>query len=234
MPADRFFSEQALDKGSDVLLSGQEYHHLVHVMRGKVGDALEVVDGQGHLGQAHVASITKRGVLLSIDQVTAVPRPRREVILAQALPRAGHLDVIVEKGTELGMTHLWLFPGQLSDKRNIPETVLERSRGVAIAAMKQCGRLYLPAISIQPALKDWQKPEVHGFFGDLRPEAVPLSKALSSREASCLVVIGPESGFSDEEVTCLEALGIQGVKLHDNILRTETAAIVALAIVTTE
>lgn len=232
MPVDRFFSEKRLQTGSDVVLSSQEHHHLVHVMRGRVGDVVEVVDGLGNLATGVVAKITKKEVLLDIQTVTSAKKPERDIILAQGLPRAAHLDFIVEKGTELGMTHLWLFPGGRSDKKDIPETILERARALSRAAMKQCGRLFLPEIVAMPQVRRWQTVPGKGFFGDLRPEAVPLAKVLPREEESCLIAIGPEGGFSDEEVAAMEALGLQGVKLHENVLRTETAAIVALAVVT--
>lgn len=233
MPAERFFLEVgSFIQGEELSLEELEYHHLVHVMRARSGDKVQIVNGRGALADASVTRIEKKKAQLHVKEVMLVPEPTTHVILAQAMPRANRLDFILEKGTELGMTQLWLFPGVLSEKKNFTEHQIERMRSVTIAAMKQCGRLHLPCIMIKPPLAQWKPLSCQGWFGDLLPTAPWLVDLLEKGPIpkELLFFIGPESGFTPNETAILQKLGVKGVKLHSNILRTDTAALVALSV----
>ncbi len=229
MPVDRFFIPLPLQSDQSVSLENSEFHHLVHVMRFEVGSQVELVNGKGALALALIKKIEKKQAHLLIESVTQEPKPLREVILAQALPRINRLDFIIEKGTELGATQFWLFPGYHSERKFLTEHQLERLQNLAIAAMKQCGRLYLPLIEMKPPLEQWKKNNLSCYFGDLRKGAEPFIKVFKGTEKA-LFFIGPETGFSEKEIDHLLRLGAMGVKLHPNILRTDTAALVALSL----
>jgi 16S rRNA (uracil1498-N3)-methyltransferase len=234
MPENRFFFENSLAEQDLIPLEGNEFHHLVHVMRGKVDDRIEVVNGLGEMADARVAEIGKKRAMIHIDKVKHQPLPQFEVILAQAIPRLNRLDFIVEKGTELGMTKLLLFPGTHSERKKFTDDQLQRMRQVTIAAMKQCGRLDLPAIELKPSLKEWKEfAGMEAYYGDVSPAAPVLMTEWQKAppKKGVIFFIGPETGFSDEEIGILKELGAKGVRLHPNILRTDTAALVALALV---
>lgn len=234
MPAERYFIPSKLAVNQEICLEGQELHHFVNVMRTTVGEKVELVNGMGMLAVAVVDRIEKKRACLIIEEVHFEQRPTFEVILAQATPRMNRLDFILEKGTELGMTQLWLFRAQHSERKEITEQQLERMRAVTISAMKQCGRLYLPEIVIKPILSKWQALEYPAFFGDVDPSALVLDKAWDAKkdkDRGVIFFVGPESGFTTEEDAKLRQLNAQGVKLHGNILRTETAALAALSII---
>lgn len=231
MPAERYFFEGELIEGSLMRLEEQEFHHLAHVMRAQIGETVEVVNGSGQLAQAQIKSLEKRQAELSIISVVSEHKSPFEIILAQAIPRLNRLDLILEKGTELGMTQLWLFPGTLSERKKISEQRLKRLRTITITALKQCGRLYLPQITLKPPIGQWDTLSLPSFFGDLNPSAPPLYNVWTP-DQGIIFFIGPESGFTDDEVTILDQLGAKGVKLHQNILRTDTASITALSLIT--
>lgn len=163
--------------------------------------------------------------------VTEAPPPYR-LILAQAIPRTNRLEFILEKGTELGMTEIWLFASARSERRNFSEHQEARLKNITIAALKQCGRLFLPTIVMLPQIKDWPKLPYPAFFGDTQPSAPILASAFQKHDGcqEVLFCIGPESGFTPEETTLLQTHGANGVKLHPNILRTDTAALAALSL----
>lgn len=232
MPAERFYLDQDFSIGELVALEGTENHHLRHVMRNKVGDNVELVNGRGSLAQGQVVEFHKNNTSIRVENVVNETSPQIEVILAQAIPRLNRLDIIVEKGTELGMTQLWLFPSTLADRKTLTDHQLQRLQLISIAAMKQCGRLYLPEIIVVPPINKWKKSEIPLYFGDLDPAAPKLIDVLKHHTLKSIFVTGPESGFTDEEIHQLRVLGAIGVKLHHNILRTETASIVALALLT--
>lgn len=232
MPVDRFFIEGDLEPRAEIHLVGQEYHHLAHVTRAKGGDRVEVVNGKGDIAEAVVEAIKKKEAVLHIASVRKESPPTSNIILVQAIPRLNRLETIVEKGTELGMAQLWLFPGERSEKGSLTENQEERLRVIAISAMKQCGRLWLPIMKILPPLKQWKTLPMPSYFGDVSPGAPPLLRVWESQILSvdAYIFIGPESGFSKEEEELLVRHGATGVTLHANILRTDTAAIAALAI----
>lgn len=226
MPTYRFYTDSALEK-SKVVLTGSEFCHLSRVMRAKIGDSVEIVDGQGKLAQAVIEALEKERAILHIASIHT-EKKRTEIILAQALPHMNHLEWIVEKGTELDASSFWLFPGELSEKKVLSDHQKERLHTLAISAMKQCGRLFLPPLIFKPPLSQWDPIPGSLFYGDTRKNAPKLS--ISGFEEPFVIFIGPEKGFSPKEVELLQhKLKALGVKLHENILRTETAGVVALA-----
>jgi 16S rRNA (uracil1498-N3)-methyltransferase len=234
MPANRYFCDADFKVGAQVSLEGAECHHLLHVMRASINQELELVNGRGALAHSRLISFEKkRRAVCFVEEVQQEEKPTSSIRLIQALPRASRLDTIVEKTTELGIDELILFPGKLSERKVYSEKSWQRLKGVAIAAMKQCGRLYLPAFSLWSGIDRWEKLKVPAFFGDLNLQAPKLSDELSqiSRRESITFIVGPEAGFTSEEEEQLKVLGVKGVRLHHNILRTDTASIVALALI---
>jgi len=195
-------------------------------MRSQVGDSVEVVNGRGELAAAAIQTIGKDKAILKITS-HRTEKKRAEIILAQAIPRMNHLEWIIEKGTELGASIFWLFPGDYSEKKTLSGHQEDRLKALSIAAMKQCGSLFLPSIVIKPPLAIWTPLAGSLFYGDVRKNVPKLPHA---PKEPIVIFIGPEKGFSPKEVEILEQkLKAQGIKLHENILRTETAGIVALA-----
>lgn len=235
MPSERYFIDADFFPQKHQELGGSEFHHLVHVMRTRQGDSIELVNGKGALAQAVVHDFAKDKAWLHIEEVYQAPLFPPRLILAQAFSKQNRLDFIFEKGTELGVDQFWLFPGQHSAKKECYPSQIERMRAVAIAAMKQCRRLHLPSIYFIPSIIEWenQLTEKPSFFGDLDPIAPSFNNAWKACHHPVFPVVfitGPEGGFSAEEVDSLKDQGATGVKLHDNILRTETASIMALSL----
>ncbi|PJD97090.1 MAG: hypothetical protein CK425_04865 [Parachlamydia sp.] len=232
MPAERYFVPSDFLPNSTLFIEGQEFHHLIHVMRAKQHDPIELVNGRGDLARATVQQLEKKKAVCFLEEVHHVPKPQFEVVLAQAIPKMNRLDFILEKGTELGMTQLWLFPSQRGERKVLTEHQLERMQGLTIAAMKQCGSLHLPIIQCKPSLDHWQQEWMiyPSFFGDVDPKAPSCTQKFQENPLATGLIffIGPESGLTEDEEISLLKLHAQGVKLHRNILRTDTAALAAL------
>ena len=229
MPAERYYIDIPLISDQEVTLPYPESHHLVKVMRTPTGKTVELINGHNQLAQATVLTAHKK-IQLQITSVTTQDSPPHKIILCQALPRLNRLETIVEKGTELGMTALWLFPGDLSEKRELTDNQFQRVKTIAISAIKQCGRLDLPEIILKPPLSKWDPLPFPAYFGDTDPEAPRFFDQWKKSSDVCFF-IGSESGFSKKELTHLQHLKAQGVRLHPNILRTDTAPLVALTII---
>lgn len=233
MPVYRYYVKESLAKGSSVSLEEKELHHLVHVTRMSVGDKVELVNGEGQLAIASIQQLSKKKTSLKIEELHSEQKPPFEIILAQALPQFKKLDFLLEKGTELGVTQLWLFPAELSERHSFTEHQMERLENLAVAAMKQCGRLYLPEIKVLPHFSEWKEVGYPMFYGDVNPQAKTLIEVWREDppQKGAVFFTGPESGFTDEEHQLLKGRGAKGVKLHRNILRTETASIAALSLI---
>jgi 16S rRNA (uracil1498-N3)-methyltransferase len=232
MPSERFYSKFPLLANQTIALKDQEFHHLVNVMRASKGDFIELIDGKGSLAEASVETINKHQATLYVHKVTVFPPPSLKIILAQAIPRLPRIDFILEKGTELGMTDLWLFPGEKSEKKLLNDHQVERMQSIMISALKQSGRVYLPIIQLKPKLLEWGSLSIPLYYGDVTSDAIPLIQVFSHPCKELIFCIGPESGFTREETRKLLSLGGKGVKLNEFTLRTDTAALCALSLIT--
>lgn len=235
MPIERYFLEEELNEGEAYSLTDGEFHHLFRVVRARCNDEVEVVNGRGILARAVITDIAKDRAKLTISQRLNVQSFQQQLILVQGLPKLNRLDFILEKGTELGVDQFILFPGELSIKKEFSYHQHERARAITIAAMKQCGRLFLPQVVLSSPLDEWKKPtQGRLFYGDTNPDALPFEKVWKEGRTDLfplMFVVGPESGLSHDEEEKLKSLGAFGVKIHPNILRTDTAALAALALV---
>ena len=220
---DRYYLDEPLKEDATYTLSGTEVHHLVNVIRKKLGEQIELVNGKGALATATIIALTKRKADVLITSKKERSPPSTSLIAAQGFTRTRPMEFIVEKGTELGMTELWLYPGELSERDKV---TLPRLQAIAISAMKQCGRLYLPLIKEVPPIVSWKKPKLPLFFGNTERNSPPLTPS----KEGLIFVTGPEKGLSQNETEALLKLNAQGVTLNSNILRTETATLAALAI----
>ena len=194
-------------------------------MRAQTGDTIELINGKNSLATASLTSIGKKAATAHIDHVETHPPQGSPITLAIPFGISSKLELIIEKGCELGASHFHLYPADLSEKKSLSENQHRRLTLLLISAMKQCGRLDLPTLELKPPLSDWPPFKGRTLFGDTRTGAAPLA----SENTPTLVITGPEKGFSPDEINTLTTtLQATGVRLHANILRMETAPLVAL------
>jgi 16S rRNA (uracil1498-N3)-methyltransferase len=231
----RFFVDQPI-AGEQAVLAGPEAHHLAHVMRAAVGDEITLFDGSGREFRARIERVGRNEIETSILEVLVVDRELAVLAtLAVALPKGDRQAWLVEKAVELGVTRL--VPVQTARGVAQPvEKALERLRRGVIEAAKQCGRNRLMEIATPQTWTDlvastptniWR-----GFAhpgGQIRLGSVAMSSTLGSRIDDYLFGVGPEGGFTDEEVAAAQAAGWQSIDLGPRILRVETAAILLAA-----
>jgi len=236
MPRDRFFIEGAHAPGARLVFPPDDAHKIATVLRMASGAQVEVVDSAGRAYAATLAVDGKHveatlGDMLARDAV----EPTLRITIAQAIPKGQKMDLIVEKATELG-AHA-IVP--LRSARVIGETTrenkIERWHRIAKSAAQQSGRLVVPQIA---PVADWTTliatfaayDRVYLPWETADPQ--PLRDTIADdvvRAQTMLVIIGPEGGFSREEVERVTAAGARAISLGRRILRTETAALVVLA-----
>lgn len=220
-----------------ISLPADEAHHARNVLRVRAGELVRLFDGRGRLADATVESVGRDGVSVTVERIERVcdvdgPLP---VTLAVAMPKAARQDILVEKCIELGVRAIQPVITQRSVVRPKPGRV-EHWRRVSIAAAKQSGRAFLPDIG-EPVGFDGLLTSVESsdlvVFGSTSLESRPLLDCLPSqtRNVDVLIVIGPEGGLTAEEEQTLTSRNALAVNLGRSVLRTETAAIAALAVV---
>lgn len=215
-------------------LTGPAFHHLAIVLRVKEGDALEVFDGHGQAFDARVVAVKEGALTLQLGDARAMPAPRR-VTVVQGLPKADKLELVLQKGTELGASAFLPAAARRSIVKleGKEEKKLERWRRIVEEAARQCGRADVPEVLQPCSLDALSLPGTAVLVLDEAEKALPLSRALEALSADqpLALVIGPEGGLDRDEVTALVARGAQAVTLGKNVLRTETAALAALAVI---
>jgi len=233
-----FIVEASIDPASPVILTGSKAHHAFRVLRLRVGDKVSVADGQGSGYWAQIAHISPEKVVLEIRDRRPSPEPRHQVILIQGWPKGDKLDLIIEKGTELGVHSIFVVQTQ----RSIPRPPLEaqgrrkeRWQRKALAAAQQSRRHWVPRIegplSLLQAL-DLLPPHTFLLVPWEEERQRDLRQALSLWEFQPVgLFIGPEGGFSQEEIEIIREKGGLTVTLGPRILRTETASLACLSVI---
>ena len=231
-------SPEAIQRGQVILTDQRQLHHLLRVLRVKPGDALECVDGQGCSYAGHVIRQSPRELVVAIGSPLAEPERALQVTLAQALIKSDHFEWVVQKATELGVDRIVplvtartiIRPSAAQSERR-----LERWRRIIRESAMQCGRRRLPviepphpfarALAGEPGARCMIMPTLAG-------KPVPFSEALSVLRGatSAVLLIGPEGDFTPEEVAQAARSGAVLVSLGPLILRSETAALAALAV----
>lgn len=222
---------------SEVPLTGERRHYLVHVLRLAEGDALEVFDGKGRAFDARVTALNPEEVRLSLGAARSTP-PQRALSILQGLPKGDKLEWVLQKGTELGATAFHPVETARSVVKLEPKRAGERTarwRKIVEEAARQCRRNDVPEVHAPRPLLEAARALEPGtllLVLDEEETAVPLGEAFRSAAPATPValVVGPEGGLAREEVAALVALGARGVTLGSRILRTETAALAALAV----
>jgi 16S rRNA (uracil1498-N3)-methyltransferase len=228
---DYFYVQQHQIIGNAIVIQGEESKHLARVLRKSVGESVFVTDGNDRMYEAVITEIGKSETHCTIKAIhSKYHEPSLDVTLAVSLLKnPARLDFLVEKATELGVRHIIPLHCERTISSHEKHDRLEK---LAVAAMKQCGRSWLPRIAPLMTLEEL----FHNSSQDLKflpHEKSDSTQSIASsfhRYPACktvLIVIGPEGGFTDEEVHEALGAGFLPVSLGVRRLRAETAAIVA-------
>lgn len=212
-------------------------HHLLHVLRASTGDELEVFDGAGTTFPAVLERLEDGSGVLLVGAGRST-RPLRHVTVVQGLPKGDKLEWVLQKGTELGATAFAVAECERSIVKvaGKEEHKLARWQRIAEEAARQCGRADVPRVHPPRSLADAVLALDEGtrvFVLDEGERVTSLSSAflpLRPTNDAVALVVGPEGGLSRLEVDRLRGLGATPVTLGRLVLRTETAALAALAV----
>lgn len=241
MARTRLYLPQGMSAGQSVALDKDQSHYLGRVLRMRRGDGLSVFDGRGAEFDATIASLTRDGAVLELGAtVPPLPESPLSVCLVQGISRGERMDYTIQKATELGVARIRAVVTARSvvrlDERRA-EKRLDHWRRVAVAASEQCGRSRVPQLdppeplpaalaAATDGLRLVAVPDSERLLTDVKPPELTASDGALSVE----LLVGPEGGLEEEEILAAESAGYRPVSLGPRVLRSETAGIVAIAI----
>lgn len=231
MPLNRFYSPNILQEGQKITICGREAMHISRVLRKSEGDLVELTNGSGTLSVASIERISAKQIELHIQRSQLVKKSTPEMILVQPLLHKSKLEWILEKATELGVDQFWFFTAKRGLQKTLSVATAQRFDSIVIAASKQSGRVWFPKIHSYLSLEDVPIPfSSTCYFGTIDKDTPPISIS-SGQPDPVILCVGPESGWSHEEIKVLQD-EFQAIPFafNRNVLRTETASVSGIAI----
>jgi 16S rRNA (uracil1498-N3)-methyltransferase len=216
-----------------ISIAAEKAHYLVSVLRCKKGDDLIIFNGQGNCFRTAVVKADKKEVVAEVrEEFLCDFEPPIHITLVQSLLKGEKMDLVIQKTTELGVTEILPVMSQRSQIQDTRKIV--RWRRIAEEASRQSGRNVVPAVHEPVHFRDFLLSDKQRGIVFYEEEGLKLSAAVSSfvpRPSPLIIVIGPEGGFSKEEVIAAQEKGFLVASLGKRILRAETAAISAVALI---
>jgi 16S rRNA (uracil1498-N3)-methyltransferase len=228
----RLHVETPLSEGAEFALSQEQGHYLVHVLRQSSGDTVSLFNGSDGEWLAYITTITKKSVQVRIERRTADVQAPPDIDYLFAPLKHVRLDYMVQKATELGARRL----RPVITQRTIAERVnLDRMKANAVEAAEQCNLVFVPEVldplPLAKVLAGWDASRRLIYCDETALVANPV-EALRSVTPPAAVLVGPEGGFTSEERAHLKSLTfVTAISLGPRIMRADTVAIAALAVV---
>ncbi|MEX1030493.1 MAG: RsmE family RNA methyltransferase [Paenibacillaceae bacterium] len=241
----RYFIAREQFMTKTVQIQGDDSFHIQNVMRAKIGDHIIVADGAGQEAVAEIVSLSKGTVEATYQELTlSSGEARIEVWLAQALPKGDKMEMVIQKGTEIGANRFIPFTSERTivqyDAKKEAKRV-DRWARIAKEAAEQAHRGRIPTIE---SVLSWREllaivPDVTMAFICYEKEnaqqfrellqTVLVKDAPSTKPIQIMLIVGPEGGLTEGEIRDAEQAGCRTISLGRRILRTETAAMVGLS-----
>ena len=226
------------EPGTELSLAPDEAAHAAKVLRLKPGDGVTLLDGAGVIARAEITSLDKRSVTCRVLEIETPARSAPKLVVCPGLAKNPAMDLIAQKLTELMVDEVRPFISSRSvPKLKDPEARVQRWLKLSRQALKQCGAAWPPEWSAPLELSQiLAQPPRHALklmlYEDAR-DAPSLAQALDKRQESSevWVLVGPEGGFSREEAEAAQTAGWTICSLPGAILRAETAALAAAAVI---
>ncbi len=236
----RFLIEPGWRTGDEIRIQGDELKHLSQVLRVRVGDHIAVIDGSGDEHEAELVSVDRQ-VALARRISTSMPdvESASEITLLQGIPKSDKMDLIVQKAVELGISRIVPIWTEHVVRRETGDAAakVERWNRIAREAVKQSHRTRIPEVlapmTLDAAAKTWRGDLGVLLYENERKKNLKqlLEWYTMNRYHRLSILVGPEGGISPAESEYLAMCGFESVTLGNRILRTETAALAALAII---
>jgi 16S rRNA (uracil1498-N3)-methyltransferase len=231
----RVYCEGPLAAGAELKLPAAGAYHVARVLRMREGATLNVFDGAGQEYQAEIARVAGDAVTVRLgDPASAASESPLKITLVQGLSRSERMDWTLQKATELGVAAIAPVLTARSVVRLDDKQAQKKQghwRGIVIGACEQCGRARVPTVATPITLREYLTTvRKEGMRLVLSPSAPGSLAGLASLPNKIELLIGPEGGLDDDELLLAQKAGFMPVRLGPRVLRTETAAVVALSV----
>lgn len=228
----RLFHPSTIGDLQQVELCDDAVGHIARVLRMQEGQAVCLFDGSGYEYSATIIELTKKKVVVNIDEskLNDIESPLN-LHLGQVISRGDKMEFTIQKSVELGVNTITPLLSErcgvkLDEKRF--EKKLSQWQKIAIAACEQCGRNVVPEIRPIIQLEQWCAEQTDALKLNLHPRAKYSINTLPEPVQDVRLLIGPEGGLSEEEITMTEQYHFDEILLGPRVLRTETAALTAI------
>jgi len=231
-----------LDDIRYIRIAGEDAHHLTHVLRTRIGEKVQVCDGEGHVYETVLETPGEEVILRVLTESPSDTEPPYVAAVYQALVKGDKMETVIQKATETGASVIVpVITSRCTVKLDPKDAAkkTERWQKIACEAAKQCGRGILPKVlppmSFADAVRQASEADLPLFCYE-GEGTVPLTRICrnTDKPATIALFIGPEGGFADKEVSSAQTAGMQLCGLGKRILRTETAAIFVLSCLSAE
>lgn len=228
----RLHLDAALNANAEIVLEREQGHYLINVLRQSAGDPVQVFNSKDGEWLAYITEAAKKSVRVRIEKKLGDATPPPDIDYLFAPIKHQRLDYLVQKATELGAKRL----RPIITARTIAErTNLDRMRANVVEAAEQCNLIYLPEVlepqKFDSVLRTWDQTRTLIFCDETAIVSDPL-QALEGLKLPLAVCVGPEGGFTENERNHLKSLPfVTAIKLGPRIMRADTVAIAALALV---
>jgi len=231
----RFFVPAGTLQAGKIALSGDQAHRLARVLRLRRGDKVVLTEGGEREFEVELTDVSANAVtgVVTGDRPSP-PEPAIEVVLYQSLIRPNRFDIAIEKGTELGVARFVPVINARSQLDEASQGRVERWRRLVVEAAEQCGRGRLPQVDpplqFEEALASAPGALIVPYEAERANRLADYLRGLPEKPHAVSLFIGPEGGYTDEEIALACESGAALVTLGRQVLRSETAGVVAAAI----
>ena len=229
----RFFIETDLTVDTVTELTETVFHHWVKVLRAQVGEQATLFNGQGGEYEVELVDVAKKSASVKVNQFNPANRtPKFQALLGQVMSKGDRMDYAIQKAVELGVSEIQLLTSDRCEMRlkyDRDQKKIDHWQGIAIAACEQCGLNIVPKILAPISLEKWLETDLPTTKLVLAPIKDEID-VLTNATPDIALLIGPEGGLSEEEISASNQKGFINWCIGERVLRTETAPVVALSI----
>lgn len=228
----RIYQDVSLAEGQVILVSAEAAHHMINVLRMKMGQPLVLFNGKGGYFDAIIQGVEKRRVEVIVGkQHSEEYESPLKITLAQGISRGQRMDYTLQKAVELGVSEVVPLICQYGNVRlddNQQVKRLDHWKKIIIGACEQSGRNRLPSICAPVQFNDWINIQNEGLKIMFHPAGQSTLNQCSPVDNHVVLVAGPEGGFDESEVELAQKNGFCTITIGPRVLRTETTALVAI------
>jgi 16S rRNA (uracil1498-N3)-methyltransferase len=229
----RLFIDITLSTGEIIILPREKAHHISHVLRKRVGDSIKLFNDSGHEYESRIIEITKKSAQIEIGESRDVENESPLTInLCLAIARGQHMDFSIQKAVELGVKNIIPVISEFSNVKiqdSRKQNKIMHWQNIIISATEQCGRCRLTQLQSPIEFSDCLELEISGPRLILHPISQQSMSKTNVTGNEITLLVGPEGGFSDQEVKQAEEKGCMTISLGPRVLRTETAVVTAVS-----